>query len=92
MKRLQISPNPQQWPNKEVKTIECRKRDLIIRIADWSRQSQRTGEPGYDVECYVGGVYSWHESKSFTLSSGLTKKQAKQAAIAYASQKIMELL
>ena len=92
MKRVQVSTNKEQWPNQQVKSIECRKRDLIVRIADWTRQSLQTGEPGYDVEVYIGGVYSWGESKSFTLSSGLTKKQAKQRATEYASAQIAKLL
>jgi hypothetical protein len=92
MKRIKPSANKEHWPRHAVKNIECRKRDLVIRIADWSRQSPRTGEPAYDVEVYIGGVYDFHESKTFTLSSGLTKAQAKTAAVKYAAAQIAKLL
>jgi hypothetical protein len=80
------------WPKHTTKQIETRKRDLVIRIADWSRQSIRTGEPAYDVEIYNKGIYDFNQSKSFTLSSGLTKLQAQQAAVEFAQKMIAELL
>ena len=92
MKQLQASPNKECWPCCETKAVECRKRDLVIRVSDWTRQSIETGEPAYDVECYIGGIYDWNESKTFTLHSGLTKKQAKQKAIEYAQAQIARLL
>lgn len=92
MRKIKPSSNPQQWPRKAVSSVETRKRDLVIRISDWTRQSPNTGEPAYDVECYVGGVYDFNESKTFTLSSGLTKAQAKAKAIEYAQAQIAKLL
>jgi hypothetical protein len=80
------------WPRNIVKAIDCRKRDVIVRIADWSRQSPGSGDPGYDVEVYVHGVYDWNLSKCFTLSSGLTKTQAKQAATKYAGEMLTKIL
>jgi len=69
--------------------VETRKRDLVIRITNWLTDKD---EPAYDVEVYDKGVYDWHQSESFTLSSGLTKEQAKEAAIEFAQNKIRELL
>lgn len=80
------------WPKHKVQSIDCRKRDIIVRIADWTRQSIDTGEPAYDVEVYVHGVYDWNLSKSFTMHSGLTKAQAKQAAVAFAAESLAKLL
>lgn len=81
MKRIQPSSNPEQWPRQAVPSIECRKRDLVIRIADWHRVENGTG--GFDVECYIGGVYDWNESQNFD-----TKPQA----VAYAQAQIARLL
>ena len=92
MKKIKPSANEHQFPNQACSSVECRKRDLVIRIADWTRQSIRTGEPGYDVEVYIGGVYSNKDSEQFTLSSGLTKAQAKAAAIEFACGQIKKLL
>lgn len=91
MKTIKPSGNKHQWPRKATPSIECRKRDLIIRIADWTRQSPNTGEPAYDVEVYVGGVYDFNLSKSFTLREQ-TKAQAKAGAIAFAKSQIESLL
>lgn len=77
------------WPKNKVASVECRKRDLVIRVANWLSDKE---EPAYDVECYINGIYDWHESESFTLSSGLTKEQAKQAAIAFAQAQTAKLL
>ena len=79
------------WPKHKVETIECRKRDLVIRIADWTRQSMETGEPAYDVEIYDKGIYDWHQSKSFTLLE-MPKATAKRAAIQFANDMIRQLL
>lgn len=92
MKRIRPTPNKHAWPRQAVSTVECRKRDLVVRIADWTGQSPQTGEPGYDVECYIGGVYDWNESEAFTLHEHKTKQVAKAAAIAYASKQIAKLL
>jgi len=99
MKRIKPSPNKHHWPRKAVRSIECRPRDLVVRITDWTRDRY---EPGYDVEVYIGGVYDYNESKVFTLFSsdskpgqniiGLTKEQAKAAASNFASQQIAKLL
>jgi len=89
MKRIKQTENAHHWPRNEVKSVDCRKRDLVIRIADWMRDRD---EPSYDVECYIGGVYDFNESESFTLNSGLTKAQAKAKAIEYAKAQIEKLL
>ncbi len=65
---------------------------MVIRIADWWEESVRTGEPAFDVECYVHGVYDWNESKSFTKHSGLTKRQAKEEAVAFARNQLGKFL
>ena len=92
MKRIKPTENKHHWPRNAVASIECRKRDLIIRIADWTRESPNTGDPSYDVECYIGGVYDWNESKDFTLYEHKTKDEAKRLAIAYAQAQIAKLL
>lgn len=92
MQHIAPSTNPQEWPRNKVDSVECRKRDLVVRISDWTRQSRKTGEPAYDVECYIGGVYDWNESESFTLAEYGTKAAAKVYAIAFAQKKIAELL
>ena len=92
MKRITPTNNLHHWPRNRVKTIEARKRDLIIRIADWTKD--RT-EPAYDVEVYIGGVYDWTESKTFTTINAdppRTKQQARQQAIAFAKSQIETLL
>ena len=92
MKRIQPTDNEHNWPRNAVQSIDCRKRDLVVRIADWSRQSMESGEPAYDVECYIGGVYDWNESESFTLREYGTKARAKHAATEYAAKQIAKLL
>ncbi len=47
------------WPRHKVNLVETRKRDLVIRIADWTRNKDASG---YDVEFYQGGVYDWNKS------------------------------
>jgi hypothetical protein len=83
MKRITASANPHQWPRQDVKTIETRKRDLVIRIADWHRIKPENGTGGYDVELYIGGVYDFHESQNF---------ETKQGAITFAQKQIAKLL
>jgi len=61
-------------------SIECRKRDLIVRIANWKRTK---AAPYYDVETYIGGVYNQTHSKSF---------ESKQDAVKFAADKLAELL
>ena len=77
------------WPKNLVDNVDCRKCDLVIRITNWLNDKD---EPGYDVEIYNQGAYDWNESKTFTLYSGLSKSQAKSAAISFAQEKIKELL
>jgi hypothetical protein len=83
MQRLQESPNKERWPRTAAPTIECRKRDLVIRIADWHRINPDTGTGGYDVECYIGGIYDWNESKNF---------DTKAEAVRFAQAQIAKLL
>jgi len=90
MQTIQESPNAARWPRHAVKQVECRKRDLVVRIVDWTKDKE---EPAYDVECYIGGVYDWNESEVFTTkSSNRTKAQAKAMAIEYAQKQIAKLL
>jgi len=81
MKRIKPTPNEHQWPRQAVASVETRKRDLVIRIADWHRITSGTG--GYDVECYIGGAYDWNESETC---------ETKQEAIAFAQKQIAKLL
>jgi dsRNA-specific ribonuclease len=78
------------WSRTNVKSIETRKRDLVIRIANWTRDKH---EPAYDVECFIKGVYEWNESQVFaTKNAGKTKAQAKAEAIQFAQAQIAKLL
>ncbi len=72
------------WPRHTVKSIETRKRDLVIRIADFTRTKDA---PCFDVEFYQAGVYDWHKSHSFDASM-LGKDEAKRRAIAHAQNLI----
>ena len=92
MKHVQPTQNEHSWPRHKVPFVECRSRELVIRIADWSRQSLETGEPAYDVEVYIGGVYDWNESKSCTVYEYGTKAQAKAQAVVFAQAKVAQLL
>jgi len=89
MKRIKPTPNEHQWPRQAVNSIDCRKRDLVIRIADWSRDKD---EPAFDVEVYVGGVYDWNLSSSETKFKHGSMKAAKEAAIKYAQSQVANLL
>ena len=93
MKRIQPTPTETpgiDWPRHAVPSILCRKRDLVIRIADWTRDRD---EPGYCVEVYIGGVYDWYESQTCrTANHPQTKAQAKAQAIAFAQAQIARLL
>lgn len=88
MKAIRPSKNKAQWPRKTTKTIECRKRDLVIRITNWLDDRD---EPAYDVETYIGGVYDWNESQVFTVRES-TRAEAKKAAIVFAQEQIEKLL
>jgi hypothetical protein len=89
MKQIKESPGPVNFPRKRFETIEARKRDLIFRITDWTKDKE---EPAYDVEVYIGGVYDYDESKSCTFHEYGNKRKAKLAAIEFASEKIKKLL
>lgn len=90
MKTIQETPNAHNWPRKGTKSVECRKRDLVLRITDWTDDKD---EPAYDVECYIGGVYDFNESDTFTTqSSNRTKVEAKRMAIEFAQKQIAKLL
>lgn len=89
MKAIAPTNNAAQWPRHAVKSVECRKRDLVIRITDWTRDKE---EPGWDVEVYIGGVYDWDQSEAFTKHQHGTNKAAKVAAIAFARDKVADLL
>lgn len=80
MKRISPTNNEHQWPRKAVTSIDCRKRDLVIRIADWHRIKDA---PYWDVEVYIGGVYDWNESKSCEM---------KETAVQFAQDQIRKLL
>jgi hypothetical protein len=78
MKTIKPSENEHQWPRQAVNSIETRKRDLVVRIADWFRITSGTG--GYDVEVYVGGVYDFNESANFNTKAEASAFAAKQIA------------
>src|SRR5262245_32666777 len=78
-------PTARSWPRNLVESVQTRKRDLVVRIADWSRQSRETGEPAYDVEVYHKGTYDWNLSKTFCLRE-MSKADAKRAAAKYAGE------
>jgi hypothetical protein len=84
-------PTPTSWPRNTVQTIETRKRDLVIRIADWTRQSVRTGEPAYDVEVYIRGVYEGMEGGVFPVRR-MSKAEARRQAVECACQQIRKHL
>lgn len=89
MKTIAPSKNSHQWPRRAAPSVKCRKQDVVIRIANWLKDKN---EPGYDVEVYIGGVYDWNESKSFTLSSGLTPSEARARAAVFAGEQAKKLL
>ena len=93
MKTIDTKERPKitktSWPRNLVDSVDCRKRDLVVRVTNWLDDKE---EPAYDVEIYSQGVYDWHLSESFTLSSGLTPKQAKAKAIKFTQDKIKDLL
>jgi hypothetical protein len=89
LKTIQPTKNEHHWPRHEVKSVECRKQDLVLRITNWMKDKD---EPGYDVEVCIGGVYDWNESESFTIYSLKTEAKAKAAAIEFAQQQIAKLL
>ena len=93
MKHIKPTPGGPGWPCHKVDSIQCRKRDLVLRITDWIDDKE---EPAVDVETYIGGVYDWNESKTFTRwnSKGPRKSpaQCKREAIAFAQEQIARLL
>ena len=89
MRQIKETDNEHNWPRKAVESVECRKRDLVIRIADWSRNKE---EPAFDVEVYIGGIYDWNESKTCTFHEYGNKANAKAAAIQFANEQTAKLL
>lgn len=89
MKQIQPSDNAHQWPRCKTESIKCRKRDLVVRIADWSNDKD---EPAFDVEVYIGGVYDFNESKTFAKSMLGTMAKCQAEAKAFAAQQIAKLL
>jgi hypothetical protein len=92
MKRIKATPNAHSWPRQAVSTIETRKRDLVVRIADWTRDRDNSA---YDVEVYIGGVYDWNESQTFTVElfgSAISKQAARARAAEFAASQIKKLL
>ena len=89
MKRIQPSNNEHHWPRHRCDTVECRKRDLVLRISDWSRDRE---EPAFDVEVYIGGVYDWNESETLTKRVYGTMRAAKSAAMEFSQKQISKLL
>jgi len=89
MQAIEPTNNEHRWPRRRVKSVAARKTDFIIRITDWTKDED---EPAYDVEVYIGGVYDWNESKSFSLATGLSKEQAKAKAIEFAHSQTIKLL
>lgn len=85
--RVKSTPN---WPRNATKSVETRKRDVVIRLADWTRNKE---EPAYDVEVYEHGVYDWNLSKTFvaTRTPG-GKAGARKAAIEHATKRLQELV
>lgn len=94
MQVITETANNMKWPRKATASVECRKRDLVVRITNWLSDKD---EPAYDVEVYIGGVYDWNESQSFTLWTDAgpktrTKEEAKRLAVAFAQSQIAKLL
>ncbi len=89
MRQIQQTDNEHRWPRCAIDSVKTRKRDLVIRIANWSRDKS---EPAFDVEVYIGGVYDYHESYTATKYEHGTLKKAKAAAIKFAQDKIAVLL
>lgn len=78
------------WPKNKVGSVEARKRDLVIRVSDWTQDKD---EPAYDVEVYIRGIYDWNESETFTTkSSGRSRAEAKRLAIAFAQAQVAKWL
>lgn len=81
------------WPRWPAPSVQCRTRDLVVRITNWTRDRP---EPAYDVEVYLGGVYCWDLSQSFTRydlqqqsKKGTPwKAQALALAVAFAQKQI----
>ncbi len=91
MKKIEINPKvitENSWPRNLVKSVETRKRDIVIRIADWTKYRE---EPAYDVEVYNRGVYDWTLSKVFSVING-NKTEARLLAVAFAQSQIAKLL
>ena len=89
MKSIRETDSEHRWPRTGVGSVKCRHRDLVVRIANWLDDKD---EPAYDVEVYIGGVYDFNESKSFTLWEHEYPTTAMHLAIGYAQSQIAKLL
>ena len=89
MKQITESTNKERWPRKQVASVEARKRDLIVRVSDWSKDRD---EPAFDVEVYIGGVYDYNESKVFAKSEHGDLATCKRLAAEFAAAQIAKLL
>jgi hypothetical protein len=89
MQKIEPSDNEHHWPRNKIEMLNCRKRDLVFRISDWSDDKD---EPGYDIECYIGGVYDFNESACCTVHKYGTLADAKRAAIAFVKYQVEKLL
>lgn len=89
MKQIKPTNNAHSWPRNAVRNVDCRKRDLVVRITNWFDDKD---EPAYDVEVYIGGVYDWDESQSFTKFEHKSKAVCKKLAIEFANAQIAKLL
>ena len=66
--------------NLKVKAVEVRRRDIVIRIADWTKDKDC---PTFDLEIYSNGKYLDKVSSSFTLDEIMDRKMAWTAMIIY---------
>jgi preprotein translocase subunit SecB len=89
MKQIRPTDNKNHWPRNRVKSVECRKKDLVIRITDWMKDKD---EPAFDVEVYIGGVYDYNESATFTMHQHKSAEVCKRLAITFAQEKVAAIL
>ncbi len=87
--RINNGNNENEWPLHRVDAVSCRERDLVIRISNWGDDKD---EPGYDVECYIGGVYNWDESRCFTICELGSMEAAKTSALAFVKKQVAKHL
>lgn len=86
MKNKTKTVTPTSWPRHLVKSVDCRKNDLVVRITDWLNDRD---EPAFDVAIYVAGVFDWNESQVFTTkSSNRSKSEARKLAVEFAQAQV----